>query len=144
MEMIPFRNPLGKPPKYTPEGLMEKFQEFLQWCKDNPIRIVRRTTYANGNFAEDVEEKPRLVSLSAFELYAGVSERWWSELSKRKSAEDYAKVKADIKKMCESYQKEMATAGVFKENIISRLLGLADKKQVDTQVEFKFKFGGEE
>ena len=37
----------------------------------------------------------------------------------------------------------MAAAGLLKENIISRLLGLADKQQqqVTGQVEYKFKFG---
>ena len=48
-----------------------------------------------------------------------------------KRGEEFLKVKEKIKNYCESYQKEMAAAGIFKENIISRLLGLKDKKEVE-------------
>lgn len=135
MEVIPFKSPLGKPPKYTPEGLAEKFAEFVQWCKDNPIEIIHTTTYANGNWAEEKETKPRLISLAAFELYAGVTDSWWANIVKAKRGEEYSRVKANIKKMCETYQKEMASAGLFKENIISRLLGLADRQQQEHRIE---------
>jgi hypothetical protein len=52
-------------------------------------------------------------------------------LEEGKRAEEFLKVKEKIKNYCESYQKEMAAAGIFKENIISRLLGLKDKKEVE-------------
>jgi len=144
MEMLPFRNPLGKPPRYTPEQLAEKFVEFVKWCQDNPIVVKTTTRYANGNWSEVEDKKPRLISLSAFELYAGVTDSWWAMLSKRARAEEYVRVKAEIKKLCESYQKEMASANLFNANIISRLLGLADKQQVEGKVEYQFKFGGEQ
>ena len=139
--MLPFKNPLGKPLKYTPEQLAEKFAEYFQWCKDNPIEIFTTTTYANGNFAEVKETKPRLVCISGFQVYLGVTSRWWAELNGAKRGEDYSRVKENIKNLCETYQKEMASAGIFKENIISRLLGLADRQQVEGDVDFRFKFG---
>lgn len=142
MEMLPFKNPLGKPPRYTPEQLAAKFEEYLQWCQDNPIVIEDHTEYANG-FSHNTAKKPRLVCLSGFELYAGVDDSWWSKLSKRSRGEEYVRVKARIKMLCETYQKEMASAGIFNGNIISRLLGLADKQQVEGQVDYNFKFGGE-
>ena len=129
--MIPFKNPLGKPPRYTPEALAEKFAEFVQWCQDNPIEIIHTTTYANGNWSEEKETKPRLISLAAFELYAGVTDSWWANIVKAKRGDEYLRVKANIKKMCENYQKEMASAGLFKENIVSRMLGLKDKQEVE-------------
>lgn len=145
MEMLPFKNPLGKPPKYTPEELAEKFAEYVKWCQDNPIEVKTTTAYANGNWSEVTDKKPRLICLSGFELYAGVTDRWWAELAKRNRASDYARVKAEIKKLCETYQKEMASAGLFKENIISRLLGLADRQQANVEVQdYRFKFGGEQ
>ena len=48
-----------------------------------------------------------------------------------KRADEFLKVKEKIKNYCENYQKEMAAAGIFKENIISRLLGLKDKQEVE-------------
>lgn len=133
--MLPFKNPLGKPPRYTPEQLAEKFTEYVQWCKDNPIELKTTTTYANGNWAEVEDTKPRLICLSGFELFIGVSDSWWAMLAKRKRGEDYVRVKEQIKKLCETYQKEMASAGIFKENIISRLLGLADRQTQEQKIE---------
>ena len=135
----------GRPLKYTPDQLREKFAEYVQWAKDNPLEIVVRTDYANGNYAENTEKKPRYISLNGFQLFIGCDERWWGELDKSKRfGPEFSAVKASIKKYCEEYQKEMASSGVFKENIISRLLGLADKKQVDGNLDFQFKFGGEQ
>lgn len=131
----PFRNPLGRPLKYTPEQLAQKFAEFIQWCKDNPIVVKTRTTYANGNFAEVVDEKARLVSIGAFQVYLGCDDSWWTNLDKGKRGEEFLRVKSNIKNFCENYQKEMASAGIFKENIISRLLGLADKQKVESRTE---------
>ena len=129
MELIPIRNPRGKPVRYTPDELEAKFIEYVKWCDEHPIEVTTTTTYANGNWSEVVEKKPRLICLTGFELFAGVDASWWSYLNTRKRAEEYIKVKAKIKNMCEMYQKEMASAGVFNANIISRLLGLADKQQ---------------
>lgn len=140
----PFRNPLGRPLKFTPKELAEKFAEFVQWCKDNPIIISTSVSYANGNWSESKEEKPRLISVGSFLVYIGAEDSWWAMLDKGKQGEEFLRVKANIKNFCVSYQKEMASAGIFKENIISRLLGLADKQQVEGQVDYNFKFGGEQ
>lgn len=137
----PFRNPLGRPPKYTPAQLAEKFAEYVQWCKDNPIELVNRTTYANGNFAENVERKPRYISINGFLVHLGCTDRWWKELEDGKNGGEFSKVKAGAKKYCEEYQVAMASAGALKENIISRLLGLADRKQVEADIDYNFKFG---
>lgn len=137
---------LGRPLKFTPKQLAEKFAEYVQWCIDNPIVIEAShdVTGANGWFTNGSHEdkKPRLVSIGGFLTYIGGSWEWWRSLDIRSSAR-FLEVKSKIKIYCEEYQKEMASTGVFKENIISRLLGLADKAQVDADVktEFKFKFG---
>ena len=44
-------------------------------------------------------------------------------------------VKDLIREFCEAYQKEMAAAGIFNSNIISRLLGLVDKQQQESRIE---------
>lgn len=143
MEFLEPKNPLGRPPKYTPEELWAKFEEYKQWCKDNPIEVVSKTEYANGNFAKASEYKPRYVSIGGFLIFIGCTETWWSKIETGKKGPEFFKVKATIKKYCEQYQKEMAASGLMKENIISRLLGLADKKEVDGKVDFRFKFGDE-
>ena len=51
-------------------------------------------------------------------------------MSNGKHGDKFSVVKAHITEYCEDYQKEMAAAGIFNANIISRLLGLADKKEL--------------
>lgn len=125
-----------RPLKYTPEQLLEKFQEYVQWAIDHPIETGSKTTVSGGNADhewnnETVKEDkhPRLVSIGGFLVHIGGSESWWSMLEKSKRADDFLKVKTFIREYCAQYQKEMASAGIFNANIISRLLGLADKVQ---------------
>ena len=132
MDMIPFHNPLGRPPKYSPQELAEKFAEYVQWCQDHPFKDESRVDYANGNYAATASTKPRRISISGFQLFVGCSDTWWERLDTRKDGDEYVAVKANIKKYCETSQADMAAAGLLKENIISRLLGLADKKAVTT------------
>lgn len=126
---------LGRPLKYTPKQLAEKFVEYVHWCKDNPIRVGTETTNTSvdgRNYGSvSVEEKPRLVSIGGFRVFLGVSSRWWTELDESKT-QDFSSVKALIHDFCVEYQKEMASNNIFNGNIISRLLGLADKQQVET------------
>lgn len=124
---------MGRPLKYTPAKLQEKFVEYVQWCKDNPIVLgtkVSNTSVEGIPYGSvTTEEKPRLVSIGGFLVYIGATRSWWGELDRAK--QDFSAVKDLIRGFCEEYQKEMAAANIFNANIISRLLGLADKQQVE-------------
>lgn len=127
-----------RPLKYTPEKLLEKFQEYVQWAKDHPIETGGKTTVSGGNekcgWSNETlheDKHPRLVSVGGFLVHIGGSDSYWAQLDKRKRGEDFIKVKTFIREYCAQYQKEMASTGIFNANIISRLLGLADKVQHD-------------
>lgn len=146
----PVRFNLGRPLKYTPKQLAEKFVEYVNWEKEHPIRIkvTETSTSVQGNTygKESVEEKPRLVSIEGFCIWLGEARRWWDELDnpEAKHRDEFSGVKAKIREYCEKYQKEMASSGLFNANIISRLLGLADRQQVEGKMDYTFNFGGEE
>ena len=151
----PFRNPykqVGRPLHHTPEELAAQFEEYVKWCIDNPIEVKKTAVGTNSSPAgsssfdrDEIEQKPRLVSIGGFLVWLGEDEVWWSQIEKGTFGAEFSKVKARVRVYCEEYQKTMASSGVFKENIISRLLGLADKQNVsadvDAKVEYKFKFG---
>lgn len=130
-ETITFKNPLGRPLKYTPQELVDEFGKYVEWCKNNPLKAQIKTNFANGGFSDTEDVKPRRISIDGFQVWLGCSDTWWENLEKRRCGKEFGAVKASIKKYCETYQKDMASAGLMKENIISRLLGLADKKQVE-------------
>lgn len=128
----PFNYVFGRPLKYTPDELIEKFAEYVLWCKDNPIKVEVQETGIRGNNivdAKKVEYKPRFLNLRGFLSFIGGSDVYWSQLEDGKNAEHFSKVKKAIKTYIESYQIEYAAAGVFKENIVSRLNGLTDKQE---------------
>ena len=120
--------------KFKPHELLEKFVEYIEWAKAHPIENVYRTSgtsYTGDSYGNTNKNlKPRLISIGGFLVFIGQTESWWKNLEEGKRAEEFLKVKEKIKNYCESYQKEMAAAGIFKENIISRLLGLKDKQEV--------------
>lgn len=145
----PFVYTTGRPLKYTPDELVEKFQEYLNWAKANPIEAVFQTSGVNysGDAFGNTNKKiiPRLISVTGFLVHIGQTESWWKMLEEGKRAEEFLKVKDKIKTYCETYQKEMASAGLFKENIVSRMLGLKDKKEVEQTGEgFKIIVNSEE
>ena len=140
----PFRNPYkqkGRPLHHTPEELSAEFEKYVKWCLDNPIVISKTISKTprstEGGTAVDIDEvetKPRLIGIGGFLVWLGEDEKWWEKLDKGSTyAEEFFGVKSRIRVYCEDYQKAMASNGVFKENIISRLLGLADKKAVSTE-----------
>ena len=130
----PFINPLvGRPLHFTPKQLAEKFEEYVHWCEDNEMEIEEKQKGIVGNGYVDKSTKnykQRLVSVHGFLVFIGKTKRWWSQLSEGKQGEKFSYLKESITEYCEDYQKEMAAAGVFNANIISRLLGLADKKEL--------------
>ena len=140
---------VGRPLAYKPKELLQKFVEYIEWAKAHPIENIYETSGTSfsgdsyGNTNKNL--KPRLISIGGFLVFIGQTESWWSHLEEGKRGEEFFKVKDKIKNYCESYQKEMAAAGIFKENIISRLLGLKDKKEVENTGEgFKIIVNSEE
>lgn len=129
-----FINPLaGRPLHYSPKQLAEKFGEYVKWCEENEIELgERQKGIASGGYVDKTTTnyKQRLISIHGFLVYIGKTARWWGELSNGKHGDKFSVVKAHITEYCEDYQKEMAAAGIFNANIISRLLGLADKKEL--------------
>lgn len=130
---MPFKSPIGRPLKYQPEELVELFAEYVVWCREHPLEAVTTSETRgteNSMKRTDREMRPRLVSISGFLVYIGGLESWWRQLDNCAQGEIFLRIKEAIGKYCENYQVEMASAGFFKQNIISRLLGLTDKKEV--------------
>lgn len=129
---LPLIKPKGRPPLYTPDKLWEEFERYVKWAEDNPIKIDcvyskhKKSKYEEKLAQKRTEEKPRLLSINGFLLFIGLSDSWWSALGN-----DFLGVKSAIKTYCEMGQIEYAAMGIFNANIISRLLGLADKSKIE-------------
>lgn len=141
--MLPFTIPdeltrgPGRPLDFTPEQLACKFVEFLEWTKTYPIPVGETQVNAKGDSYDKYKVMPRMVNIRAFLVYIGKSQSWWGMLDSRKQGDKFVILKTRIREYCESYQIEMASTGLFKENIISRLLGLADRTQTDATLNIR-------
>lgn len=133
----PVKYQLGRPLKYTPQELLEEFAKYVDWAREHPITVgsCETSTNAKGESWSKEGERtlPRLVSIGGFLVHIGGSESWWSHLEDGLQKEDFFKVKSFIREYCEQYQKEMASTDLFNANIISRLLGLADRKEIKAE-----------
>lgn len=147
----PVINPLkrGRPLHYTPEELAVKFSEFVKWSQENPIVVTKSVKGSTGDtpFDRDEEEqKPQYISVKGFLVWLGETKDWWDKLdSDSVNAAEFFHLKTYIRTYCEENQAKLASAGIYKENIISRLLGLADKQAVEAKmegsIEYKVNFG---
>ena len=140
VELLPFTIPEeltrgpGRPLDFTPEQLANKFVGFLEWCRVHPIPLGETTVNMKGESFDKYKNAPRMISIKAFLVFIGKSQSWWGMLDSRKQGDKFVILKTRIREYCESYQIEMASTGLFKENIISRLLGLSDKTQTDATI----------
>lgn len=143
-----FSAPVGKPLKYTPEQIRKEFEAYIADLKATPIRS---NTNIKRCGAQGSEEKsivniyptpPRLADFIT--RWLGASWRWWAETSKSSRGEEFSKIKAQIKEYCEGAMLNGAMCGLYKENLVSRYLGLAEhtenavtaKQQVDMNTRY--------
>lgn len=115
----------------TPDLLMEAATEYFQYCNTTPIL---KEDYVGGFATRVFRELPRPYTLAGLCIYVGASRSWWNEFKKTANA-DFLEVISLIDEMIYNQKFEGATAGVFNANIISRDLGLVDKKDMTTDGE---------
>lgn len=113
----------------SPELLLESAMEYFDWCDKNPWHVTKITESEKGTFTET---KPiqRPYSRLGFYIYIGASTGWMHEFKKTCSA-DFLDVINQIEEIIDKQQIEGASVGVFKENIIARLVGLKETTKVE-------------
>lgn len=121
----------------TPEVLWDKAVEYFEYIDLNPIEVV---DYKGNTAKEVVIKKKRPYTLAGVALFCGVTESYFralrsevnSGLKDRNEWGSYLTVIDKIAEVCDRQKFEGAAAGIFKENIISRSLGLMEIQQKQT------------
>lgn len=129
----PFVYTFGRPPKYTVKQVAEKFAEYVEWMNAHPYEIetIEKGMTEKGIINKrKVERRARLLTVQGFVSFIGMTREWWKELDNAKT-QDFLPLKAKITDFIEKEQLSGASAGLFKENIVSRLLGLKDKQEIE-------------
>lgn len=120
------KKPLRKP-KYieTPERLYQLWQEYRQWCEQNPYA---RNDFRGSDAREVFLYTPRPHTLAGFQAY--LSERsiitdlgnYFYDTSG--AYDSYVGIVKQIKAESKGHVLDGALAGVFKENLTGRYLGI--------------------
>lgn len=118
----------------TPEIMWEAACEYFQWCVDNPLIEVD----FRGKDAYEVNlPRMRAFTLQGLCRWLGVNTKYFNEFEsqiEKKSTDmdkDFSEVITRIRDTIFQQKFEGAAAGFLNANIISRDLGLADKKDID-------------
>ena len=126
-----FRTSYGREKLFeTPALLWEEACKYFKYVDDNPWDDFKWKDRAYRN-------EPRKIpySMIGLCLYLGVSEGYFRayKCQNPKNADAYITVIDNIKQVVQSQQFNGASAGYFKENIISRMLGLVDRTETDVK-----------
>ena len=125
------KRPVGRPKSIeSPEQLYMLFRKYMTWCKDNP-RTKQDFVGKDGDEIERKLERP--LSWVGFEAYLYerliISDLGNYERNTDGSYKEFLPIIRALKTFIEQDQFEGAAVGIYKENIIARKLGLADKQE---------------
>lgn len=147
-------NPL-KPKSYTPSQLWDKAIEYFTWCDKNPIQIVEQTKLPqrlDAQMAKTMKPAmikaflkqtvemphPRPYSIEGFCNFANICTSTFDNYQSEgynKDDQTYLGVCTRIRKIIDQQHFEGGMTGLYNANIVTRKLGLAEKKEMDLNIE---------
>lgn len=121
------RSSHGRRPRFdSPEVLESACEGYFQWVDDNPLMVVELVKY-QGSATKVSVPKMRAMTIAGLCNFLDISASTWSTYSNKP---DFMGVIERVESIIYQQKFEGAAADMFNANIISRELGLADKKQM--------------
>lgn len=128
----------------SPELMWEAACDYFEWCDGNPFMESEAKVVSNGNgegSSVEIVEVPRMrpYTLHGLCLYLDCTTNYFKEFKKqgRSKIEDFMPVIEKIEEVIYNQKFSGAASGFLNANIISRDLGLIDKKEVEASNIFK-------
>jgi len=127
-------NPLN-PKKYNPKSLWAAAERYFAWCDENPWII--KEAIKGGTSAGEIVDVPtqRPYSVEALCRFLNISIQTFENYSKREGYETFFEVCSHIRAVIDNQYFEGGMVGVFNANIVTRKLGLADKKELEGRLQ---------
>lgn len=110
----------------NPEQLCALACEYFKWVEDNPLEEQIYGFY-QGDVTKSEVEKKRPMTLSGLKCFLGIGRVTWGDYRERP---EFMGVCEWIEDVIYTQKFEGAAAGFFNSGLISRDLGLADRKEV--------------
>lgn len=122
-----------------PDLMWSEALKYFQWCNDNPEKKAELVKYEGGAYEHGVSVK-RLYTMQGLCLFLNVNTAYFRQFKAALRAKgqenwtqkdmDFSTVIQMIEDTVENQQVSGAASGFFNGNIISRLVGLVDKKDI--------------
>jgi|SRR6478735_7660605 len=122
---------VGRPVLYTEDDhakLWQEFQDYCQYCKDNPIEIE---DWVGKDAVYIIRKKPLPMTMQGFCLFIGASYAWWKKFRNQQHCPEFVAVLHAIEDGISNQQISGAAAGLYQQNIVARINGLVDRKEVE-------------
>lgn len=119
----------------TPEDLWEAAVEYFLWADEHPLH--KNDSIRNGDKAGELIQTPvdRPLTIEGMCIFFGVpSQTFVNYASNTGEYKDYFVIATQIKEIIRDQKLSGAVIGNYKENIVARMLGMADKKEVSTNM----------
>jgi len=138
----------GRPTDYTPEELLNKWNEYVDWVIENPLLGSENHKVKVARDTEEIKQvtapKMRPFTIEGFCNFADIVHQTFLNYENRS---DFLGVPTRIRQQIENMQFEGAAANLLNHAIIARKLGLAEKnieiKDVATIDEIEIKKSSE-
>jgi len=126
------QNKIGQPRKFeTPADLWAAAIAYFKWNIENPC-IKKDVCKSGENVGTAIEiEIERPLTIRGFCNHASIGYSTFNDYETRENFKEYSEVIKRIKLIIEDYLITGAAIGTYKENLVSRLTGLAEKKEVE-------------
>lgn len=120
------RSSHGRKPIFaTPDDIWKAACEYFNWCYETPLHETKAFAYEGVVTLEDLP-KMRAMTIQGLCFFLDVSDETWANYCEK---EDFVGICNDIKRVIFTQKFEGASAGLLNASIITRELGLADKKE---------------
>lgn len=136
-----------KPKKYTPKRLWEFALDYFTWCDKHPIMVIEQAKMPQRltdsmvksikpslikSFMKQVVElpRPRAYSIEGLCLHLNISRSSFDRYSSGEEYKTYWDTCRAIKDIIDRQHFEYGMSNVFNAGIVTRKLGLADKKEL--------------
>lgn len=110
------------------DELRSACEEYFEWNESNPL-YEDKVSFYQGVPSHEMVEKMRVMTQEALSLFIGINVSTWREWKANKD-HDFAEVIQWAESVIWQQKFSGASADLLNANIISRDLGLADKKDV--------------
>lgn len=132
---------VGRPYKFTPAQFEKAWKDYFDHCDNNPW--YKNEAIKSGEFAGQLVKIPtaRPYSEIGFCAFHDLGEKYLCQLSETlegkesKEEKELSYILTRARAKCYNQKFEGASVGAFNANIIARVLGLSDKKDITTNGE---------